>query len=382
MKSFSTKGVKISAKEGVRKAILTLLKGMLQKDCFDAILIPMRVPAEDSYAWILLRDKQFLDDANPIAPIMPVQGAKALRSYTRKGRGSLKIAAMMRPCEIRATIELSKLNQVHLENVTLLSYDCPGAMTFAEYLQDPVAGEKNFDSLLKAADHEGESLKPVCRICEHFSILPVCDLHFGLLGGDPDHILVIPNSEEGKRVLNDMELEISEDLTRWDRSVEELKRKKEKQRAERFNEIKNMVEGFDRLADTFSECIGCHNCQNVCPVCYCRHCYFESEISKPDSDSILLKAKRRGGLSFPIDRVMFHVGRMSHMILSCVSCGLCSDACPVSIPVAETFSYVADSTQRTFEYNSGEDGGEPLPMKTYHLEEIKGIKELVKEAEG
>ncbi len=70
------------------------------------------------------------------------------------------------------------------------------------------------------------------------------------------------------------------------------------------------------------------------------------------------------------------------MSLSCVSCGLCSDACPVSIPVAELFSYVANSTQKAFEYKSGEKRGEPVPMKTYKLEESKGIDELVKEAEG
>jgi len=382
MKKFQTKGARISRSKGIREAIITFLKDTMKKGCFDAILIPMRVPAGDSYAWILVKDNNLLDDANPIAPIMPVQGASALSCFSRKGEISMRIAALMRPCEIRAAIELSKLNQAKLTNITLISYDCSGALPMSDYLQDPEAVEKKFSAILKKLDWDEESVKPVCRICDEFSLLPVCDLHFGIDGDDKDNIFLIPNSKEGKRILKEMNMEISEDISGWDQKIKELIKKKEIKRKDRFKEVQKMVEGLDHLAKTFSDCIGCHNCQSVCPICYCRHCYFDSEVSKPDSEAILLKAKRRGGISFPMDKIMFHVGRMSHMSLSCVSCGLCSDACPVSIPVAELFSCVANSTQKTFEYKSGEERGEPIPMKTYKLEESKGIHELVKEAEG
>ena len=382
MKKFQIEGAKIPKNKGIRKVILTFLKDVLQKGYFDAVLIPMRVPAGDSYAWILVKDNNLLDDANPIAPIMPVQGANALSSFSKKGKASIKIAVLMRPCEIRAAIELSKLNQVNLRNVTLLSYDCPGALPMSDYLKDPEEAEKKFNSLLEKQDFEEESVKPVCRICDEFSMLSVCDLHFNMAGDDQDNILVIANSKEGKRILKEMNMEISEDISGWDQKIKDLVTKKETKKKDRFKEVKKMVEGLDNLVQTFSDCIGCHNCQSVCPICYCRHCYFESEVAKPDSDTVLLKTQSRGGTSFPMDRVMFHVGRMSHMSLSCVSCGLCSDACPVSIPVAELFSYVADNTQKTFEYKSGEEKGEPVPMKTYKLEEVKGINELVKEAEG
>lgn len=382
MKKSYTKGAKILNSKGTRKTILNFLKGLLKKGSLDAVLIPMRVPAGDSYAWVLIKDKKLLDDANPIAPIMPVQGANALSSCTKKGKGNLKIAALMRPCEIRAAIELSKLNQVNLESVTLISYDCPGALPMSDYLQDPGEGEKVFDSLLNKRDRDVESVKPVCRICDNFSILPASDLHFGLSTDSRDNILLIPNSKKGTGLLNKMDIKPSEDISSWAKNIEELKKLQEKKRKERFEYVKDMVEGFDSLVKTFSACVGCHNCESVCPVCYCRQCYFESETAKPDTESILLKTKNRGSISLPADRIMFHVGRMVHMSLSCVSCGLCTDACPVSIPVAELFSYVGDRTQQTFEYRSGEEKGEPIPMKTYRKEETKGINELVKGAEG
>jgi len=382
MKKSKYRGAKIPKNVGIRESISSVLTVMLEKGCFDAILIPMRVPAGDSYAWILVKDKNLIDDANPIAPIMPVQGAKALSHFTRKGKGGIKVAAIMRPCEIRATIELSKLNQVNLQNVTLIGYDCPGALPMSEYVQDPEKIEKKFSSVLKKGDWGEKSVKPVCKICDQFSLLPDCDLHFGVAGDSQNNILMIANSEEGKRILKELDMALSGDVSGWSKKIHELKKKKETKKKEYYKEITNMVEGLDHLNTTFSDCIGCHNCQSACPICYCRHCYFVSEDSKPDSTSILLRTKSRGSISFPMDKVLFHVGRMTHMSLSCVSCGLCSDACPVSIPVAEVFSYVANSTQKTFEYKSGEDIGEPIPLKTYKLEEVKGIEDLVKEAEG
>ena len=94
-----------------------------------------------------------------------------------------------------------------------------------------------------------------------------------------------------------------------------------------------------------------------------------------------MRAEQRGGLSLPLDKLMFHTGRMAHMSLSCISCGLCSDACPVNIPVAKIFSYVASETQKTFEYTAGESFGDALPMKEYKPEELGELGDLVQSAE-
>ncbi|MEJ2627642.1 MAG: hypothetical protein P8078_03675, partial [bacterium] len=96
MKKIQTKGVKISSNKDYRDSIVDILKKMLQSKSVDAVLIPMRVPAKDSYAWILVKDEKLLTEADPIAPIMPIQGARALSSFSRKGESMLKIAALMR----------------------------------------------------------------------------------------------------------------------------------------------------------------------------------------------------------------------------------------------------------------------------------------------
>jgi len=70
------------------------------------------------------------------------------------------------------------------------------------------------------------------------------------------------------------------------------------------------------------------------------------------------------------------------MSLSCVSCGMCEDACPASIPVAQIFSYVSDKTQKAFEYHPGRSIGEPLPLKDYKVKELQEIKKLVNDSFG
>ncbi|MCK4716016.1 MAG: 4Fe-4S binding protein [Candidatus Marinimicrobia bacterium] len=372
-------GVKISLEKGLQNQIRDFLKKSLEKGVFDAVILPVRVPTGDSYAWILMNDPSLIDQANPVPPVMPVQGAKALKALTRKGNGIISVATIMRSCEIRAAMELSKLNQVNLDKITLISYDCPGAVPMRDYNKVPNEIEKVFQDVLSEKNFESEKMKEVCGMCVDFSNSPA-DLHFGFAGSENEAI-IIPNSEKGQSVLNKLKIECSENLSQWEKTISEIRENKSKNRVEIYKSVQPTVEGLDNLQATFIKCISCHNCQSVCPICYCRQCYFDSGTSKQAADYLQYKAETRGGIGFPRDKIMFQVGRMSHMSLSCVSCGQCMDACPVDIPVAKIFSYVAAKTQDTFEYHAGDAAGEAIPLKVYKQDELNKIHELVKNAE-
>ncbi len=361
-------------------AVLDFLRLAIEKELADAVILPMRVPSGDSFAWILMNDVSLLDDAVPIAAAMPVQGAVALRSLTRKGPGNLTVIAVMRPCEIRAAIELVKLGQVHPDNLILASYDCPGAIPLQKYVDDPAGSEEHFSRMLKNGKPDN-SAKPVCHICEDFSLFD-SDLHFGYLGLSEKEVLVIPGTEKGSDLLCELGMDTAKGLQAWEKGIDEFKAERAEARKSAFAETGVQLRGFDGMLSVFANCIGCHNCQSACPICYCRLCYFDSETAEQDPDALIIAASKRGGLSLPEDRIMFHVGRMTHMSLSCVSCGQCSDACPVSIPVAGAFSYVADRTQSAFEYKAGRNDGDPLPLRQFRKSELPGVHELVKNAEA
>jgi len=173
------KGAVIPAKSGIRKTIIELLEKAMDKGVFDAVIVSMKVPAGDSFAYVLAEDKSLLKNGVPLPPTMFVQGAKAISSVTRLGEGKMKMAAIMRPCEIRAAIELAKLGQINLENMTLISIDCPGVLPTSDFLSDPEKNTKLFDDATKKWDDK--IMRPVCQICDKSSMV-AGDLHIGTLG--------------------------------------------------------------------------------------------------------------------------------------------------------------------------------------------------------
>jgi len=357
-----SKGAAISTADGLNAGVLEFLRNGLDKNLFDAVLMPVKVPAGDSYAWVLAEDQSLFEKANVLPPIMSVQGGKTLSSLTKHGQTERKIAAVMRPCEIRATIELVKLKQIDLENIFLISIDCPGAMPIKDYLSDPVAGESVFNEAAKTGDLE--PMRPICKTCVHFGITSP-DLHIATFGTGNESAIIIPTNTKGEELLESAGMPLKIDTGSWAKGIEKLTNGREKTRTKVFDELKEKSSGMVNLAATLSKCISCHNCMSVCPICYCRRCYFESEVTEQSAEQYLGRAKQKGSVRFSPDILLFHLGRMSHMTMSCVSCGSCEDACPVDIPVAQLFSVVGRDTQALFDYTAGMNVEEPLPLKVF-----------------
>jgi formate dehydrogenase subunit beta len=331
------------------------------------------MPDSDSIAYLLTRDESLLKDAYPLPPIMSVQGAKAVSSLTGHGKGEKKIAVVMRPCEVRATAELFKLGQVDLDNVFLISLDCPGVLPLAEWLKDEKKAEDSFKELLSNWDSQG--VRPLCQICDKFSATGAEDLHIGTLGANKGSILLIPRSPKGESILEKLGISVEADISPWKDKVNELTEERKKKRSQAQKELESKVGGLDKLLNALSNCINCHNCMRVCPICYCRQCFFDSEKLQFAFEDYLSRAEISGGLRLPPETLLFHIGRMLHMSLSCVSCGQCEDACPTSVPVSQLFSLVGDKNQEAFDYVSGRSLDEPLPLRTYQEDEFLEVEQ-------
>lgn len=366
------KGAALSVQKNLEATIINFLKEVLDKDCIQAVILPRRVPSGDSFAYLVIQDKSLLDGAAPLPPIIPVQGAKAISSLTRTGKNPKKILAVMHPCEIRASIELNKLKQTDLENILFLSFDCPGVLPLGFYLENPEKNEAIFREAFENRD--SNVMRPVCRMCTEASNTAASDLHIGHWGSNGDKICLIPFSPEGQGVINGLDMTLETALEGWKKNIQALKEERGKTRKISQEEMKSRIRGPEQLAETFSSCINCHNCMRVCPICYCRQCYFESDALKLPPENYLTRAERKGSLRLPPDTLFFHLGRMSHMILSCVSCGACEDACPMNIPVSQVFSLVADDAQQLFDYKAGRDEQEPLPAVEYCEEEFREVE--------
>lgn len=377
------RGSVLTIEKNLEETILNFIKEALDKECIEAVILPKRVPSGDSFAYLLIKDKSILEGSSPFPPVIPVQGAKAISSLTRQGSVKKKILAIMHPCEIRATIELFKLKQTNLHNLLLMSFDCPGVLPLSDYLENPDKGDKTF--MEDYQKWETKNMRPVCKICTDFDA-PASDLHIGQLGADEEKVFLTPLSPGGEQFINALGLSTDAPLDSWVAEIEKLKKERENSKKEAQKELKTKVKGSENLLETFSNCINCHNCMRVCPVCYCRQCYFDSDAFNLPPENFIARAEKKGSLRLPAETLIFHIGRMSHISHSCVSCGTCEDACPMDIPIAQIFSLVADKTQKVFDYKPGRNKEEPLPTVVYQEEELqefeKPYSETYIKAEG
>lgn len=370
----------IKVSEGrTEEAILGFLKSLLEKGIVEAILIPKGLPSGDGFVQTLIRDPEKMEGGCALSPTMPVQSARVASHLSIKNLEK-KVAAVLKACEIRAMVELTKFLQVKLENLYLIGIDCPGTFEVADYAkmaQEGKGGEKLTKELFKGmekgeiASPTGYGFRPACEMCEY--PIPKADVMIKLFGYKTDQ-------EIGFEIGERLEQEIKEkgglsfsggEPAQRNEVVSRLIAERSKKRDALFQEFKGAVKDLQSFLDRFSTCIRCHNCMVACPICYCKECVFRTAIFEHDGDQFLRWADRKGGIRMPTDTLIFHLIRMSHMVTSCIGCGLCDSACPSRLPVATLFRSVGDKIQKMFGYVPGRDEKEVPPVATFKENELK-----------
>jgi len=370
----------------VKGSINGFLRDILEKGLVHALLVPQEVPSGDNVVQTLVRDPETLNRANPLSPVMGVHSSRIISRMTKREPNSQKVAVVLKPCEWRALVELVKLKQASLENLVIIGMDCPGTFPIKHYKKMIEEGASPSWELLKILEwKEGEdsALRPACQVCEHFTPQGT-DITIGLFGMDlGNEILIAANTEEGERILSGLKLESHKEGTdksyegknKREDAIEKIGARRIKKRDEWFEEVQKEIGSPDRLLAFFSTCIKCHNCMGACPICYCRECFFESPTFEFEADRYLKWAEKKGAIKMPTDTLLFHLTRMNHMLLSCVGCGVCEEACPNDIPIFKVFRMFGHTVQQIFKYVPGKDLEEELPLSTFKEDELKDVGE-------
>ncbi len=316
------------------------LYNLLDNKIVDAVICPMQGVTDSAYSPFLIKDKELLKNCEPVSPIISVNTARAISHLTIKGEFPFKVAAVLKPCELIAFRELIKLNQINPENIITISFDCNGVKSL-----------KN-----NAINRDA------CEICENFTpdYSDIKILSFGL---DSSVIL----SEIDIDMLNLEEVNFDENL-RKDAINERMLNNKEK-RDKKLKEVKSEINNI------LKNCIVCKNCMRVCPICFCQECFFDSPALYGNSITYSMRANRMSGLAFPENKLLFHLGRMNHMSVSCVGCGACEDACPAEIPVSLMFSAAGDELKKLFNYKPGRNLEEKIPFTCYEHDELHSFEQ-------
>ena len=360
----------------LRASINALLKDLLSKGVVDAILVSLTHPAGKNVVQTLVTRPDFLDRADVFAPVMPVNAARIMQTMTRLTPANKKTVVVMRPCELRALVELIKLKQAQLDNVYLIGIDCPGAYSVTDYPE--LAAAKTSDEFVKTAwdGQDDPKLRAGCQICE-YPVPLMTDLTIGLVGLGQEPIL-IASTEKGEELLAGLGIVAEEESAaakKRQTAVTKLLNKMKAIRQKFFEETKAEIGGTEKLSEIFGPCILCHNCRTACPVCYCRECFFDSPTFELEAEKYLGVAEKRGVMRMPADTLLFHLTRMTHMAASCVGCGACEEACPNGIPLLKIFQLTGDNVQKLFEYTPGRSLEDELPPTAFKEDELQWIGE-------
>ena len=371
-------------------AVRGFLRLLLESGTVESIFVPLETES-GAIVPALVTDPDRLEFCNPLAPVMPINSSRAVSVLTGgfpsseiEGNGKQKSAPLgvvLRPCEIRAMVELVKLQQIGLEEVILIGVDCPGTYEVTDYEESQRDGGFALVDYLAAASrgeqpstsNTGLNLRPACRMCTQ-PVPEHTDIHLHLFGADTTQGIPVTLGDE---IAAKLELPQATDTAAGDRHmvVEQLIDTRSQVRDEELASIRTRLSSDGGMAGLFATCIRCHNCMTVCPICYCKTCLFKTAAFDHEPEHYLNAARHKGAVRLLGDTLLFHVTRMNHMSVSCVSCGMCTSACPSDIPVGAIFSMVGTQVQAAFDYVPGRNLDEPLPLVTFRADEWTEIGE-------
>jgi formate dehydrogenase subunit beta len=360
--------------KGAEEATRELLRSLLESGRVKGVLALGRTgDADGGVAYSLFTDPDAFEadgTALPFLPFMPANAGGLLSRLTLKGPLTEPVAAVVKPCELRAFVELVKLNQCSLDNILLISLTCGGVYPLDAGVNGSL--EKKLPGYWEAVK-QGElddDVRPTCRACTSF-VPENADITVALLGeADLDaQCTLYLNTEKGAAFVSSLE----GTAPSGELETESIQRSHGQREAFREEIFAGVEVGLKGLIRTFGRCIGCHACKTVCPICYCSLCYFDSQDCERPLEFYEGELERKGGLRVPPNTVFFQLGRMAHMSISCVGCGMCADVCPADIPVSTIFSKVGASVQALFDYQPGRDVTEEIPLRTFEEEEFAQV---------
>ncbi len=366
-------------KDEMNKELSRFFRGILENGAVDAVLAPM-AQAKQGVRLSLVTSAEHTAQVDPFAPVAAVSGAKIASALTSRPSGR-RVAMVLRPCEIRAVVELTKLNQVNLDDVLLIGMDCLGRYENTDFAKFQEQGGTSESFLEKAQAGKTAvsdfDIAGACQICE-FPAADNVDMRLCAIGSENGAVYLEAVSAKGEEALEKSGLKAGGAPAGRDEAVKTLAAARTGARDKKFAEIRAEINSFEALADKLSPCVNCYNCRVACPVCYCKECVFITDTFRHDGEQFMMWADQGGQLKLPNDTMFFHLTRMTHMSLFCVGCGQCTSACPNGVDPMPLFRACADKTQARFNFQAGRSFGEEQPLAGFKADELVEVTGQVK----
>jgi formate dehydrogenase subunit beta len=314
---------------GAVAAVQDLLWQLMEKDVVQGLLVPLQTHPHEAPAPTLIKNRERLDKANPLAPVMTLNSARIV-GLLLAGESGKRLAAVMRPCEIRALVELAQVSQ---DDLVTVSVDCLGSHDEADYEQRaalwgddvPTRESLRWSRRGQIAPYRFRS---ACQMCEQ-PYYDQASITVGLFGQDlNEQILVFTSAELAGRVGLDADGRsrpaTQAELAARQKTIERLVAQRHRARQRLLDEIQRKTAELADLLALFGSCTLCGACQEACP------------LSEFDMDAYADNTP---------EYVAARLLDLTRRAESCVGCGMCEAACHLGLPLTLLIQMLADRVQ-------------------------------------
>ena len=302
---------------------------------------------------------------------------------------NMRIATVLKGCDVKAIYEMAKRGQVNLDNIIVIGLNCGGTIRpevartvvreklgldpddvvkeeidkgkFIVVTKDGEHASVSIDELEEGAEdllgNEGLGRRSNCRRCK-IKIPRQADLacgNWGVIGekaGNATFVEVC--SEKGANLLNSAiqagavatEAANPKGIEIRGKVENAMLKLGDKWRARYFEGLGEGKDRLKKIMNDTSRCIKCYACIENCPICYCVECSTKKPYLVPP-----------GVLPVPF---MFHLIRYAHVADSCVNCGQCEETCPMEIANSLYMHALQVDMERMFGHKPGVDMDLPV----------------------
>lgn len=217
-----------------------------------------------------------------------------------------KMAVVVKPCDSRTINLLLNEEQIKRDMVFVIGVTCPGVVE-------------------TSWNHKDEELQARCKTCQLVEPL-VYDF--------------LAKGEAVERPQGEPYLDVQE------------------------METKPITARRDFWSEQFDRCIRCYACRQVCPGCYCPECFVEQ-----------LNPLWVGIRIAPKENELWQIMRAFHLAGRCIGCDECERVCPVDIPLSLLNRKLEEEVKELFDFQAGLNPEEQPPLATFKKEEKLGFEE-------
>jgi formate dehydrogenase subunit beta len=336
------------------KKVHDFIRHIWRQSRLDGMLVSIDVsdPAHPTPHYIT--NMSFIDRLNPFRPLMEVNTARLIPDLLAS-QPEARIGVLLRSCEMRALVEMTKHTPINLGRLLTITVDCLGTLPADEYQWRLERLQKHLPTQETSDELAHEALK----FARQGGIIPyryrtACQVCASPAAGQADinlHVLGLPVRQKILASVNEARIAESIDLDSYangpaDKTLVHQHQRilsKMDERHARLTDRLNAGLGsllpadVDAMINQLENCGDCQACMQVCPIC---------SVDRPRRDA---------------DGHYDRSGVMRWLV-SCAGCGMCEQSCPQHHPTAAIFAHIRRQLNQQWEYEPGKSIDEPLPI--------------------